>query len=65
MSYIKRAINEMIFNVGDRVIKNDGDYTFEGEIIAVFRKRSGVVRYAVEDNRGIILIMRDAQLKRS
>lgn len=48
---------------GDRVIKTTGDYTFEGEIRAVVTKKSGVVRYVVEDNRGLLMIMSEAQIK--
>lgn len=51
-------------DVGDRVIKDGGDYTFEGWIIAVFTKRNGAVRYAVEDDRGVVMIMHELQLRR-
>jgi len=50
--------------VGDRVIKRKGDYTFEGTIQAIFTKRNGgAVRYVVEDDRGICMIMNEAQLE--
>jgi hypothetical protein len=49
--------------IGDRVVKTGGDYTFEGIIIAVFQKRSGAIRYVVEDDRGLIMIMNPQQLK--
>jgi hypothetical protein len=45
----------------DLVVKDGGDYTFEGEIIGVFTKRSGAIRYAVEDDRGLILILNRSQ----
>lgn len=48
---------------GDRVIKEGGDYTFEGVIVAVFRKKSGERRYVVEDARGILMIMNSAQIR--
>ena len=48
--------------VGDRVIKTGGDYTFEGEVVAVFKKRSGAIRLAVEDDRGVVMIMNESQV---
>jgi hypothetical protein len=50
--------------LGDRVIKDGGDYAFEGVVIAVFKKRSGAVRYAVEDDRGLVMIMNLQQLRK-
>lgn len=47
--------------VGRRVSKRGGDYEFDGEIRAVIPKRSGEVRYAVEDDRGLLLIMNRRQ----
>lgn len=43
-------------SVGDRVIKDHGDYTFEGEVRAIVVKRSGQYRYVVEDDRGLLFI---------
>ena len=40
--------------VGDKVRKVGGDYTFEGVIVAAFKKLSGVERYVVEDDRGVL-----------
>lgn len=40
-------------NVGDKVEKVGGDYTFVGIVVSRYRKLSGVVRYVVEDDRGI------------
>lgn len=51
------------FQVGDRVRKDEGDYTFEGVVRAVFTKRSGVIRYVVEDDRGLLFIFNSSQLK--
>ena len=51
------------FKVGDYVIKRLGDYTYEGVIVARFTKHtSGVVRFVVEDERGLLLIMAPHQL---
>ena len=50
------------FNEGDPVIKRAGDYTFRGIVLAVFRKRSGAPRYAVENDDGLIHIFNHEQL---
>ena len=42
--------------VGSIVVKQGGDYTFRGTVVAVFTKLSGAVRYVVEDERGLLLI---------
>jgi hypothetical protein len=48
---------------GIRVMKMNGDYVFEGEIVAVFKKRDGQSRrFVVEDDRGLLLIMNARQL---
>lgn len=49
--------------VGDRVIKDTGDYTYEGIIVGVITKLSGKVRYVVEDYRGLLFIFNRKQLK--
>lgn len=60
----ERKIELPKFEVGDRVIKTDGDYTFEGTVVAVIHKLSGAIRYVVEDDRGILLIMFESKLKK-
>lgn len=47
--------------IGRPVHKSGGDYQFEGEIRAIIPKRSGALRYAVEDDRGLLLIMNASQ----
>lgn len=44
----------MSFKVGDKVYKIGGDYTFEGVVVAAFQKLSGVERFVVEDDRGVL-----------
>ena len=39
---------------GDKVRKVGGDYRFDGVVVAVFQKLSGVTRYVVEDDRGVL-----------
>ncbi len=45
---------EPTLKVGDKVIKDSGDYTFEGEVVSVFWKKSGAVRIVVENPAGIL-----------
>jgi hypothetical protein len=53
------------FSVGDPVEKIGGDYTFVGVIVAAFCKRSGAERYVVEDERGILMIYSEKNLRRA
>lgn len=52
------------FILGDHVSKVGGDYRFDGVVIGVFYKLSGLIRYAVEDDRGVIHIYSGKQLVR-
>lgn len=52
------------FRLGEHVSKVGGDYRFDGTVIGVFTKLSGVVRYAVEDDRGVLHIYSAKNLKR-
>lgn len=49
-------------NKGDIVRKRSGDYAFDGIIICEFYKRNGQLRFVVEDDRGICLIMNERQI---
>jgi hypothetical protein len=49
--------------VGMRVAKRSGDYFFEGVIVARFEKRSGQIRFVVEDDRGLLFIFNENQLE--
>lgn len=51
------------FPVGTEVEKIGGDYIFAGPVVGVVRKRSGAVRYVVEDDRGALHIFRGEQLR--
>jgi hypothetical protein len=53
---------DFIFRVGLHVRKIGGDYTFSGEIMSAFTKKSGACRYVVEDDRGILHIFNHNQL---
>jgi len=50
------TLNPSVDAVGCRVAKVGGDYRFDGVVVAQFAKLSGVIRYAVEDDRGILHI---------
>lgn len=50
--------------VNDYVEKVGGDYTFRGFVVAMFNKRrSGAVRYVVENDDGVLHIFSEAQLR--
>ena len=51
------------FRVGDRVEKVGGDYTFAGIVRAVFTKESGAVRLVVEDDRGVLHVYSEKNLR--
>ena len=50
-------------NIGDKVIKDSGDYTFNGIVVSKFTKLSGIERYVVENKEGILHIFSSNQLK--
>lgn len=52
---------EMI--TGTKVEKVGGDYTFVGIVVSVFTKLSGVVRLVVEDDRGVLHVYSEKNLK--
>lgn len=55
--------NDIIYRVGDSVSKVGGDYTFVGTVVSVFTKISGVYRFVVEDDRGVLHIYSSKNLK--
>lgn len=54
---------EPTFNLADQVAKVGGDYTFVGVIVAAFPKLSGVRRYVVEDDRGVLHVYSGRMLR--
>ncbi len=56
---------EFEFEVGDPVQKVGGDYSFEGIVVAAFKKFSGQIRYVVEDERGLLFIFNEKSLQRN
>jgi hypothetical protein len=60
-------MDEVVFNVGDTVTKQGGDYRFAGVVVAAFRKLShagepGAHRYVVENRDGVLHIFSGKQL---
>lgn len=51
--------------IGDHVVKTGGDYVYDGEVRGIVVKKSGKIRYDVEDNRGLLFIFNGEQLKSS
>lgn len=47
--------------IGRRVLVT-GEARFRGHIVAAFRKRSGLLRLVVEDDRGLLMIVNPGQV---
>lgn len=59
----RRTISDdYVFRLGDQVIKTGGDYKYQGEIVGIVHKKSGQIRYVVEDDRGLLMIMSIGQI---
>lgn len=57
-------ITEAAFvKANDIVAKVGGDYRFEGHVLSVFKKLSGVTRLVVEDDRGVVHIFSPTQVR--
>lgn len=66
---------EQKFKVGDRVIKDKGDYVFRGTVVSAFRKitpgeygcvnqpMEGPWRYVAQNRDGILHVFSDAQIR--
>ena len=52
------------FIVGQRVVNQDEDSRFEGEVVSVFVKRDHkTVRYVIENDDGVLHIASEKQLR--
>lgn len=51
------------YSIGDRVFKDSGDYFYAGQVVSVYRKLSGVIRYVVENSDGLNFIFNEQSLK--
>lgn len=60
----KEAVPVGGFVVGESVSKVGGDYRFDGVVVARFKKLSGAERYVVEDDRGVLHIYSEKNLKK-
>lgn len=58
-----KGLEAKIPRVGSLVEKVGGDYTFVGTVVAKFKKLSGMIRYVVEDDRGVLHVYSDKNLK--
>lgn len=61
---VEITVNVDLFKIGDRIIKDSGDYTFEGEIRGYVLKKSGKIRYVAEDDRGLLFIFNASQIRK-
>jgi hypothetical protein len=52
------------FARGDHVVKTSGDYRYEGRIAFFgWKLDSNLLRYVVQDDRGLLLLMNEGQLR--
>lgn len=51
------------FSVGQKVAKLGGDYIFYGEVVTAFYKTTGLKRYVVENEDGMLFIFNEDQLQ--
>lgn len=52
-------------NIGDKVIKESGDYIYSGTVVSKFCKKSGATRLVVEhDELGLLFIFSESQLRK-
>ena len=56
------SAEDIKFKLGDSVQRYGGDYSFRGEITSVVFKRSGELRYTVENDDGMIFILNEDNL---
>lgn len=50
-------------HTGDKVEKVGGDYTFVSIIVSRFQKLSGAERFVVEDDRGVLHVYSEKNLR--
>lgn len=55
-------VQEPSYRIGEPVSKVGGDYRFDGVVVACFYKLSGLLRFVVEDDRGIVHIFNSENL---
>lgn len=57
------VVKASTFAIGDPVEKTGGDYSYRGGVVGVIRKRSGALRYVVENSDGMLFIFNESQLR--
>lgn len=55
-------MDEPKYSVGQQFQKVGGDYQFKGEIVAVFRKKNGIIRYVGENSDGLLFIFNEGAI---
>jgi hypothetical protein len=60
--HLASATSNEPFKIGDIVTKTGGDYSYTGHVVGRVVKRSGQVRWVVEDDRGLLFIFNTSQL---
>lgn len=63
-SYTPRSEKEL-YDIGELVEKFTGDYKIRGEIVALFKKKSGVKRAVIETKEGLLLIFNLEQIRKA
>ena len=53
---------KVAFEYGSKVKKVGGDYSYDGVVAGIILKKSGEIRYVVEDDRGMLFIFKDTSL---
>ena len=62
VSFLRKQENNRLkakmgdIGIGDKVRRVNSDYEFVGTVVSVFTKTTGLVRYVVEDERGVLFI---------
>ena len=54
---MKQSVSSTIM-VGDLVERVNSDYKFVGTVVSELKKTTGLIRYVVEDDRGVLFIWR-------
>lgn len=62
-AFAMRQLNAK-YQIGDLVEKTGGDYSYRGWVVGVVVKRSGVLRYVVENDDGMLFIFNEKALEK-
>jgi len=56
-------ISPFKYDIGQRFRKTGGDYSFEGVIVAAFKKKTGLIRYVGENEDGLLFIFNEKSIE--